>query len=78
MGWNLYAHTSPVYLRHDGRGIGEPLDALRMADAVRFTREQALCRGSYATPQKRDGYLALCDRAIAFYEDIALSAARKG
>src|SRR5262249_31091319 len=24
--WNMYGHTSPVYLRHDGRGVVDPSD----------------------------------------------------
>jgi predicted dehydrogenase len=32
--WNLYAHTSPVYVRVDGRGIADPVDALRMLDIL--------------------------------------------
>lgn len=71
--WNLYAHTSPVYVRVDGKGIGDPAEALRMADAVRFIREYARRGGWWKTPRQREGYSALCARAIRYYERLALN-----
>jgi len=76
--WNLYAHTSPIYVKVDGRGIADPVDALRMADSVRFIREYARRRGFWKTPRQREGYQRLCARAIQFYERIAFAAFRRG
>lgn len=73
MTWNLHAHTSPVYVRVNGKGIGDPAEALRMADSVRYIREHALHNGWWKTTRQRDGYSALCARAIHFYEKIALN-----
>jgi hypothetical protein len=61
-----------VYVRVDGKGIGDPVEALRMADAVRFIREHARHAGWWKTPRQREGYMALCARAIRFYERLAL------
>ena len=74
--WDLYAHSSPLYVRVDGKGIGDPAEALRMADSVRFIREQARHQGWWKTPKQREGYMKLCKRAINFYEHIALKHAR--
>jgi hypothetical protein len=52
-----------VYVRVDGAGIGNPVEALRMADSVRFIREYARRKGSWKTPRQREGHEALCGRA---------------
>lgn len=70
--WDMHAHSSPVYVRVDGKGIGDPAEALRMADAVRFIREYARHAGWWKTDAQRAGYMKLCAKAIRFYESIAL------
>ncbi|MCZ7643737.1 MAG: CehA/McbA family metallohydrolase [Planctomycetota bacterium] len=72
--WDLYAHSSPTYVRVDGKGIGDPAEALRMADSVRFIREYARHAGWWKTPKQLEGYMKLCAKAIRFYERIALAA----
>lgn len=71
--WMLQAHTSPIYVRVQGRPIRVASDMAAMADYVRLCMTRYISGGFYQPGSFSDEtqvreLVANCERAIAFYE----------
>ena len=67
--WNLYAHTSPVYVYRGNRPIRVASDLTGMADYIRMVMEIYRRRGVFANDSQRQELLTNARNALAFYED---------
>ena len=68
--WNLYAHTSPVYVLVNGHPIGVGADLTAMADYVRMLMEIYRRHGNLPEGPKRDELTANCNKAVEYYETL--------
>jgi hypothetical protein len=66
--WNLYAHSSPIYVHRDGRPIREAADLTAMADYVRMIAERYRRRGVFNDEAQRAELFANLEAAIEVYE----------
>ena len=66
--WNLYAHTSPVYVLRGNRPIRVAADLTGMVDYIRMVMEVYRRRGVFATDDQRREMMANGEKALAFYE----------
>lgn len=67
--WNLYAHTSPVYVHRGGRPIRVGADLTAMADYVRILMERYRRSGVFASTRQRDELMENCRAALSYYEE---------
>jgi TolB protein len=66
--WHLHAHTSPVYVKMQGKPIVHKADATWLADYVRFVGSIYEKRGAFKTAAQREELRGNFARALKFYE----------
>ena len=68
---DLYAHTSPVYLKVDGKGVARTEDGQFFVEWIDQLIARAQKRGRYASDAQRQEVIALFKQGRAYYEKVA-------
>ena len=68
--WNLYAHTSPVYIFKGGKPILQRADATAMADYIRLITEKYRYQARFKNDKHRKALFENLERSLLFYEGL--------
>ena len=68
---DLYAHTSPVYLTVDGKGVSRKEDGQFFVAWVDQLISRVQDKGRFASEEQRQEVVALFKKARAYYEGVA-------